>query len=115
MNTWLGGLGAWGGEGFINTKEGGWWRLSCFEGRFAQWVLREVCGGGKKENSLEVSVGFRFTAQTAPLQAAVASGDKGVWAEIKSRRDDLASKWCPVLLSLLINHGFQECCSVHLG
>ena len=106
-------MGAWGDEGFTNTEEGGWWKLSCFVGRFAQWVLREVYGGRKKENSLEV--GFRFTAQTAPLQAAVASGDKGVWEEIRSRRDGLASKWCPVLLSLLINHGFQECCSVHLG
>lgn len=88
--------------------------MSCFEGRFAQWVLREVCGGrGKEKSSLDM--GFRFTAQTASLQAALASGDKGVWAEIRSSRDGLASRCCPVLLSLLINHGFQECCSVHLG
>lgn len=70
---------------------------------------------GRKEDSLEVDVGHRPTDQTAPFQAALTSessslGGRGVCAEIRSSRDALTSKWCPVLLSLLINLGFQECC-----
>lgn len=73
---------------------------------------REV---GEEGGFLAVDVVHRPTDQTAPLQAALTSessslGGRGVCAEIRSSRDALTSKWCPVLLSLLINLGFQECC-----
>ena len=40
------------------------------------------------------------------LQRAAALGSKCVWAEIRSTGDGLTRKWCPVLLSLLINNRY---------
>ena len=72
-------------------------------------------------------MGHRLTAQTTSTGGSGFRGQqpqgKSVWAgcfwtsraETSSRGDGFPSKWGSVLLALLTNNRFQECCLLGMG